>query len=121
MAASPSSYSIFLDRLLNLAIDFPDRLPKRISFSISTNSDNSKMAREHKKGIPRTLVSLSENFSEVKSALDGFVPKFGLKSKFNLSSTLTNRWELKEVPCYDNLLYISMKFIYQISGTQKHT
>jgi len=61
-----------LERLLNLAIDFALRRPKRISLSISTNS-----VQKHSIRFPQilrysghTLIFLSEYFCEVECLLD---------------------------------------------------
>jgi hypothetical protein len=42
VAPSPSSYTISLDKDLNLSIDFFDSLPNRISFNISINAEIQK-------------------------------------------------------------------------------
>lgn len=52
---------------------------------------------------PPTLIFLSEDLRKVESLLDGSVPIFSLKCKFDLRSKFIDRRELEKVPSDDNL------------------
>jgi len=94
-----------LERLLNLAIDFALNRPKRISFSIPTNSVQMHIIRfpQISRYNGHTLVFLSKYLCEVECPLDRRVPGLGLECEFHLGPNLIYRRKLKEVASNDEL------------------
>lgn len=92
------------DNDLNLFIDAEVNRPKRISFSMSTNSDRVIRIRGNKIVEELTLILLTENFSEIVSMLlDRFTPFFRFKRKLWITA-FHDRRELEEIARHDDLM-----------------
>ena len=86
-------------------MDVGDSIPKRISFSISTNSgiyfNNGRHGQQYK---PHTLVFLTEDFRKFNRPFDGLHPRCRLESKLDGCITFVDWRKLEEVTCHHKLV-----------------
>lgn len=78
------------DKDLNRAIDSCESRPKRISLSMSTNSEEYSAYKklDLSEFLFLTLIFLSKDFIQIKCTFDSLVPELSFKSKFDLTGTL---------------------------------
>lgn len=105
MAPTPSLYVISRESPRKRAIDVADRRPKRISFSMSTNSAWRVSSRtgDERGTAGRTLVALAEDLREVERALDALRPQLRLERELDLRAALRDGRQLEEVARDDDL------------------
>jgi hypothetical protein len=104
VAPSPSSYTISLDKDLNLSIDFFDSLPNRISFNISINAEiqtkkkgKLSQCRKVNDSLFRTFITLPKHLGEVKRPFNSLIPQLSFECEFRLVVSFRHGGKLEEV------------------------